>query len=204
MQPAKTVTSQLVLVAVFLLPVIWLALQAAPALSDGLPALLLQLSAAVEHPFRIRWVSDTPRSLLLFTLAYAMSIGVYVSSLRNYRRREEHGSARWGKARQINAKYRSKQPEQNKILTQHVRIGLDGRKHRRNVNVLVVGGSGAGKRAFMPSRMSCKAIPHWSFSIRRARYCGIPAACFARKGTPSRCWISSIRSFRTATMRLPI
>ncbi|TNJ65308.1 type IV secretory system conjugative DNA transfer family protein [Paenibacillus hemerocallicola] len=148
MRRAKTVTSQLVLVAVFLLPVIWLALQAAPALSDGLPALLLQLSAAVEHPFRIRWVAATPRSLLLFTLAYAVSIGVYVSSLRNYRKREEYGSARWGKARQINAKYRSKQPEQNKILTQHVRIGLDGRKHRRNLNVLVVGGSGAGKTRF--------------------------------------------------------
>lgn len=148
MRHAKTVTSHLVLVAVFLLPVAWLALQAAPALSDGLPALLLQLSEAVEHPFRICWVADTPRSLLLFTLAYAVSIGVYVSSLRNYRRREEHGSARWGKAKQINAKYRSKQPEQNKILTQHVRIGLDGRKHRRNLNVLVVGGSGAGKTRF--------------------------------------------------------
>ncbi|MFC3801057.1 VirD4-like conjugal transfer protein, CD1115 family [Cohnella sp. GCM10012308] len=148
MRRAKTVTSQLVLVAVFLLPVVWLALQAAPALSDGLPALLLQLSAAVEHPFRIRWVAATPRSLLLFTLAYAVSIGVYVSSLRNYRKREEYGSARWGKARQINAKYRSKQPEQNKILTQHVRVGLDGRKHRRNLNVLVVGGSGAGKTRF--------------------------------------------------------
>lgn len=71
-----------------------------------------------------------------------------MASPRNYRRREEHGSARWGRATRINAKYRSKQPEQNKILTQQVRIGLDGRKHRRNVNVLVVGGSGSGKTRF--------------------------------------------------------
>ncbi|MGG1639052.1 VirD4-like conjugal transfer protein, CD1115 family [Paenibacillus sp. NRS-1760] len=148
MRRANSATSQLILVAVFLLPVIWLALQAAPALSSGLPALLLQLSTAMEHPFRIRWVADTPRSLILFTLAYVICIGVYVSSQRNYRRREEHGSARWGKVKQLNATYRSKLPGQNKILTQRVRIGLDGRKHRRNLNVLVVGGSGAGKTRF--------------------------------------------------------
>jgi len=148
MRRANSVTSQLLLVAVFLLPVIWLALQAAPALSGGLPALLLQLSEAMEHPFRIHWVANTPRSLFVFMLAYAFCIGVYVSSLRNYRRREEHGSSRWGKAKPLNAAYRSKQPEQNKILTQRVRIGLDGRKHRRNLNVLVVGGSGAGKTRF--------------------------------------------------------
>jgi type IV secretion system protein VirD4 len=148
MRRANSATSQLILVAVFLLPVIWLALKAAPALSSGLPALLLQLSTAMEHPFRIRWVADTPRSLLLFSLAYALCIGVYVSSQRNYRRGEEHGSARWGKVKQLNVTYRSKQPGQNKILTMRVRIGLDGRKHKRNLNVLVVGGSGAGKTRF--------------------------------------------------------
>lgn len=148
MRRANSATSQLILVAFFLLPVFWLALQAAPALSSGLPALLLQLSTAMEHPFRIRWVADTPRSLLLFTLAYALCIGVYVSSQRNYRRREELGSASWGKVKQLNVTYRSKQPGQNKILTQRVRIGLDGRKHKRNLNVLVVGGSGAGKTRF--------------------------------------------------------
>ncbi len=71
-----------------------------------------------------------------------------MASPRNYRRREEHGSARWGRPKMMNVKYQSKTPEQNKILTQRVRIGLDGRKHRRNLNVLVVGGSGAGKTRF--------------------------------------------------------
>lgn len=81
-------------------------------------------------------------------MAYGLAVGAYLASPRNYRRREEHGSAKWGKAKPMNAKYRSKQPEQNKILTQRVRIGLDGRKHRRNLNVLVVGGSGSGKTRF--------------------------------------------------------
>lgn len=148
MKRAEAARSHLLLLAAFYIPVIWLALLVAPALSGGLPALLLYLGDAMDRPFDIRWVADTPRSLLVFTVAYGLAVGAYLASPRNYRRREEHGSAKWGKAKPINAKYRSKQPEQNKILTQRVRIGLDGRKHRRNLNVLVVGGSGSGKTRF--------------------------------------------------------
>ena len=38
-----------------------------------------------------------------------------------------------------------------------MRIGLDGKKHRRNLNVLVCGGSGAGKTRFycLPNAMQC-------------------------------------------------
>ncbi|WP_214629685.1 VirD4-like conjugal transfer protein, CD1115 family [Paenibacillus agaridevorans] len=163
MRRAETARSNLLLFAVFFIPVVWAALLAAPALSKGLPELLLHLSVAINHPFQIQWVDDTPRSLLLFTLIYTVSVGVYLASPRNYRRREEHGSAKWGKAKQINAKYRSKQPEQNKILTQQVRIGLDGRKHRRNLNVLVVGGSGSGKTRFYAKPNVMQA--HTSFVV---------------------------------------
>lgn len=163
MRRAETARSNLLLFAVFFIPVVWAALLAAPALSKGLPALLLYLNEAIYHPFQIQWVDDTPRSLFLFTLIYAVSVGIYLASPRNYRRREEHGSARWGKARQIHAKYRSKQPEQNKILTQQVRIGLDGRKHRRNLNVLVVGGSGSGKTRFYAKPNVMQA--HTSFVV---------------------------------------
>ncbi|MCY9667585.1 type IV secretory system conjugative DNA transfer family protein [Paenibacillus alginolyticus] len=163
MRRAETARSNLLLFAVFFIPVVWAALLAAPALSKGLPALLLYLSEAINHPFQIQWVEDTPRSLLLFTLTYGISVGIYLASPRNYRRREEHGSARWGKARRINAKYHYKQPEQNKILTQQVRIGLDGRKHRRNLNVLVVGGSGSGKTRFYAKPNVMQA--HTSFVV---------------------------------------
>lgn len=77
-----------------------------------------------------------------------MTIGVALSTRRNYRRGEEHGSARWGSASAINRKYRAKKPEANKVFTKHIRMGLDGRKHRRNLNTVVVGGSGAGKSRF--------------------------------------------------------
>ncbi len=86
-----------------------------------------------------------------------MGIGIYFSTRRNYRRREEHGSAKWGNAGALNKKYRDKDPSANKLLTQNVRIGLDGKKHRRNLNILVCGGSGAGKTRFFckPNAMQC-------------------------------------------------
>jgi len=102
----------------------------------------------MDNPFHIQWVDDSLKCILLFVAAYGMGIGIYLSSKRNYRRREEHGSARWGGAAAVNKKYRDKTHCRNKILTKNVRIGLDGRKHRRNLNVLVVGGSGSGKTRF--------------------------------------------------------
>jgi len=130
------------------LPVIWAALLIAPFLEDGLMSVLENLNRIFEHPFSIRVCEDSLKTVLISLLAYSFGIGIYYSTRRNYRRREEHGSARWGRAEEINKKYREKKPEENKLLTQHVRIGLDGRRHRRNLNVLVCGGSGAGKTRF--------------------------------------------------------
>jgi type IV secretion system protein VirD4 len=148
MRRDETARSNMILFAVFLIPVVWAALLTAPSLSGGLPEILANLTKAMDNPFDIRWVDDTPKCILLFVAAYGMGIGIYLSTKRNYRRREEHGSACWGGAAAVNKKYRDKDPQKNKILTQNVRIGLDGRKHRRNLNVIVVGGSGSGKTRF--------------------------------------------------------
>ena len=86
--------------------------------------------------------------ILIFLLIYGLGIGVALSSRRNYRRSEEHGSAKWGSAAAVNKKYQAKDPEANKVFTKHVRMGLDGRKHRRNLNTVVVGGSGSSKSRF--------------------------------------------------------
>ena len=99
----------------------------------------------------------TIKSVLVCTLLYAAGIGIFYSSQKNYRRGEEHGSARWGDARQICKKYSQKPYSQNILLTQNFRISLDTHKHRRCLNILVVGGSGAGKsRGFaLPNIMQC-------------------------------------------------
>ena len=149
--------TSLILSVCGILPVVWLALLTAPYVSGGLVEIIRGLPVAMGNPFEIMVCEDSVKTVLIFLLAYAMGIGVYFSTRRNYRRREEHGSAKWGNAGALNKKYRDKDPSANKLLTQNVRIGLDGKKHRRNLNILVCGGSGAGKTRFFckPNAMQC-------------------------------------------------
>jgi type IV secretion system protein VirD4 len=149
--------NNLPLYAFGILPAIWLGLLIAPAVSGGLPEIIAQLPTAMNNPFHIMWCEDSLKTVLLFIAAYGMGIGIYLSTKRNYRKGEEHGSAKWGDAKAVDKKYRAKKPEENKIFTQNVRMGLDGRKHRRNLNTIVVGGSGAGKTRFYAKVNLCQA-----------------------------------------------
>lgn len=142
------------------LPVIWwLAILLADAIQPGrnLFELMEVLTEKLNHPFQFHYTEYTIKSMLVCTLLYAAGIGIFYSSQKNYRRGEEHGSARWGDARQICKKYSQKPYSQNILLTQNFRISLDTHKHRRCLNILVVGGSGAGKsRGFaLPNIMQC-------------------------------------------------
>ena len=142
------------------LPVIWwVAILLADAIQPGrnLFELMEVLTEKLNHPFQFHYTEYTIKSMLVCTLLYAAGIGIFYSSQKNYRRGEEHGSARWGDARQICKKYSPKPYSQNILLTQNFRISLDTHKHRRCLNILVVGGSGAGKsRGFaLPNIMQC-------------------------------------------------
>ena len=142
------------------LPVIWwAAILIADAIQPGrnLFELMEVLTEKLNHPFQLHYTEYTIKSVLVCTLLYAAGIGIFYSRQKNYRRGEEHGSARWGDARQICKKYSQKPYSQNILLTQNFRISLDTHKHRRCLNILVVGGSGAGKsRGFaLPNIMQC-------------------------------------------------
>lgn len=152
-RPGQT---ELILMVFLIIPVTWAAIIAAPLLKDGLPGLVRGLPTL--GPAHITWTADTPRAILIFLLAYGLGVGVYYATRRNYRRGEEHGSARWGDPRALCRKYADNaDPAQNKIFTQNVRMGLNGRKHRRTLNTIVIGGSGAGKTRFFckPNAMQC-------------------------------------------------
>lgn len=140
--------TDLVLCVAGVVPVVWLALLTAPAVGGGIPEMLPHLTKALNDPLHIVWTEDSLKTVLLFLCAYGMGIGICLSTRRNYRKGVEHGSAKWDDANTVCKKYRDKNFTDNKILTQNVRIGLDGRKHRRNLNIMVVGGSGAGKTRF--------------------------------------------------------
>lgn len=142
-----------------LLVIWWAAILIADAIQPGrnLFELMEVLTEKLNHPFQLHYTEYTIKSVLVCTLLYAAGIGIFYSSQKNYRRGEEHGSARWGDARQICKKYSQKPYSQNILLTQNFRISLDTHEHRRCLNILVVGGSGAGKsRGFaLPNIMQC-------------------------------------------------
>ncbi len=149
--------SAIILSLIGVVPVVWLALLIAPSVDGGLVEIVKNLSVSFDNPFNIVWCEDSLKTVLILLLCYCMGIGVYLSTQKNYRRREEHGSAKWGEAKVIDRKYRQKPQSENKLMTQNVCIGLNAKKHRRNLNTLVCGGSGAGKTRFYckPNLMQC-------------------------------------------------
>ena len=102
----------------------------------------------LAEPWHIELARCSPQAVLFCLFLYVMGIGIWLSTRRNYRKGEEHGSAKWGDAAAVNRKYRQKPDCMNKILTQNVRIGFNAQRHRRNLNILIIGGSGAGKTRF--------------------------------------------------------
>lgn len=131
-----------------IIPVTWFALKMAPYLNEPLIDIVSKADVIFAEPFKIDFSPSSLKVALAFNAIYFVVILGIMSMSKNYRRGEEHGSARWGNEATVNKKYAAKPASENKILTQHVKIGLDGKKHRRNLNVLVIGGSGAGKTRF--------------------------------------------------------
>ena len=119
-------------------------------------ALLDALNSALAEPFALAWSRDSPRYLLVFTVIYAVAVIVAVTDQKNTRPGAEHGSAAWGDVFRMNKFYQDKHGP-NLLLTQHFHIGIDGYKHKHNTNILIVGGSGAGKtRTYgVPNVLEC-------------------------------------------------
>ena len=131
--------------------VLWLAAIAAYAYEDGMNLFqwMGRFSQVLERPFAIGWTPYTLKCMLGSLLLYGCGIALYYSSRENRRPGEEYGSAKWGNPKELNRKYMDHQhKDANIILTQRVRLGMDGYITQRNMNVLVVGGSGSGKTRF--------------------------------------------------------
>ena len=140
--------TNIILAVCGIVPVVWISLLIAPAVKGGLPEIVSSAVTLFNNPFHIELCEDSVKTVLILLLCYGMGIGIWLSTRRNYRRREEHGSAKWGEARAVNKKYHQSPASNNKLMTQNVSIGLNAKKHRRNLNTLVCGGSGAGKTRF--------------------------------------------------------
>lgn len=143
--------SERIIAIILVVPIIWLSLLIAPHLTKGLPELIPKLPILLNNPFKISFCSSSLRTVFVCLLFYGLGVGIYFSSKKNYRRRVEYGSAVWGSPQKLNQKYSQKPLDQNVLFSNNVKMGLDTYKHKRCLNVLVVGGSGAGK-----TRSYCK------------------------------------------------
>ena len=131
--------------------VLWLAAIAAYAYEDGMNLFqwMGRFSQVLERPFAIGWTPYTLKCMLGSLLLYGCGIALYYSNRENRRPGEEYGSAKWGSPKELNRKYMDHQhKDANIILTQRVRLGMDGYITQRNMNVLVIGGSGSGKTRY--------------------------------------------------------
>ena len=154
-------TKTLILILSILSPVVaWFALLLASCYEQGIKLFefIDRLTVALGYPFQISLNEYSLKTVLIFLFLYLMGIGVYFSTRENRRPGEEHGSAKWGVVSAISKRYSDRTDRfHNLLLSQNMRIGLNAKKHRRNLNVLVIGGSGAGKTRFYakPNIMQC-------------------------------------------------
>ena len=143
-----------------LLPLLWLAAGLAQITEQahGLSALAAGLTALLNDPLRLHWCSSTPKFLLAVLVLYPLGVYCYLLDQADRRPGEEHGSAHWGNAGELNERYRNrKDPWQEIILSQNIRLSNDSYRHQRNLHVVVIGGSGSGKTRFFvkPNALQC-------------------------------------------------
>ena len=144
MKPVKPVVW--VLLSVFS---VYLAVAAASAYEEGSSIFVWmgRFSEVLKRPSLLRWTPYTVKCIIVVLLLCAFAVVLYRSDREKRRPGGEYGTAKWEAAETMNQKYANKDGP-NVILTQHVSIGMDGYKHQRNLNVLVVGGSGSGKTRY--------------------------------------------------------
>ena len=135
--------------ALFSLMVIYFALIAASVYEEGITLFQLIPLAINAKSGDIHWTAYTPKFILIFLAVYTGGIALYYSARQNRRPGEEHGSAQWGNVRALNKKYGDRDPNNNAILTRHLSMSLNGRKHMRNLLQIIVGGSGSGKTRYV-------------------------------------------------------
>ena len=128
---------------------VYLAIAAASAYEEGSNIFVWmgRFSEVLKRPSLLRWTPHTVKSIVVVLLLCAFAVLLYRSDREKRRPGGEYGTAKWETAEVMNQKYADKDGP-NVILTQHVSIGMDGYKHQRNLNVLVVGGSGSGKTRY--------------------------------------------------------
>jgi len=111
--------------------------------------ILNKFNAAIKNPFGHYYNANTLRAVIYGSLIYGMAVLMYVTSRRNLMHGKEYGTARFADIRMVNKALADKDECKNRILSNNVRMSTDTSVTGLNNNMLVIGGSGAGKTFFI-------------------------------------------------------
>ena len=139
--------------------ILWISLKVAPFINNGIMKILIDLDKIMSNPFNLKWCKNSMKVIIILEFIYLLIILYLYEKNKDYRRGEEYGSAKWGNKDELKKKYEQTPYANNKILTKRIKIGLNGKLHRRNLNTIIIGGSGSGKTRFYakPNVMQCNS-----------------------------------------------
>lgn len=129
---------------------IYFALLIAPICDGGLLVFMEKFPVIIKKPLNITIIDNSLKTVLVVVVLYCL-FGVYViANKKKYRHGREHGSAEWGDVSVVKKHIgnHGKEDIPEKVLTNNIGISYNGKEHRRNLNTIIVGGSGAGKTRF--------------------------------------------------------
>lgn len=116
------------------------------------------------NPLRYYYNSTTGKAAQVAAIVYIISILMYLSREKNFMPGREFGSSKWADVRQLDKKLHDERKGYNRILSQNLRLSLDGEKTNLNNHTLVIGGSGAGK-SFYFTASNFLSLPEGSFVV---------------------------------------
>lgn len=108
-----------------------------------------RLSVVCEKPFGNYYNQYTFKAVCFSLFVYAIVLVMYYTSQKNYMPGREYGTSKLADIKKVNAAIADKEECKNRILGQNLRISLDTRYTGLNNNMLVIGGSGAGKTFYV-------------------------------------------------------
>lgn len=118
-----------------------------------------RLNEVLSKPFRWYFNDNTLFFIVFVLVVYGMIVLMYYSSRRNLMPGKEYGTAKIESPATINKVIQDEDVDFNRILSQNLRMSLNFRKLKLNGNILICGGSGAGK-TFYEVKPNLMQMPH--------------------------------------------
>lgn len=124
---------------------------------------LAAFNRVCEAPLDNYYNETTVKAVVISFMFYATALLLYVTSQKNYMPGKEFGTARFEDVKMVNKVLSDKDAGYNRILSQNVRMSLNTRYTKLNNNVLIIGGSGAGKTFYEVKPNLMQMPKHCSF-----------------------------------------